>query len=232
MAGTLTIAQFADESLVDLAESASNIMGETYLRTQTWSNLLHAHANPEVDGLQYRSRFKSGEFCIALFDRAITKGNLTLVDCECLLRLLLRRTWRSLPKSQRAQLQAAARHFEPERFFLASPGIEPVTAAWCLAAMHWRGCGHPAALFCAPVHPATALVRWLSEFSVVEQVQCPRHVLVALARDISRTRTLSRVVTAAMAAGGDVIALLPELLSWERPSRNDEKAQHYYFRQR
>ena len=80
VAGTLNIAKFADESLVDLGESASNIMGESYLRTQTWSNLLHAHANPEVDGLQYRSRFKSGEFCIALFDRAIAKGKLTLAN--------------------------------------------------------------------------------------------------------------------------------------------------------
>lgn len=80
VAGTLTIAKFADESLVDLGESASNIMGESYVRTQTWSNLLNAHANPEVDGLRFRSRFKSGEFCIALFDRAIAKGNMTLAN--------------------------------------------------------------------------------------------------------------------------------------------------------
>ena len=78
VAGTLTIANFADEALLDLGESASNIMGDGYPRTQTWSKLLLAHANPEVDGIQYRSRFKSGDFCIALFDRGIARGNLTL----------------------------------------------------------------------------------------------------------------------------------------------------------
>jgi len=154
-----------------------------------------------------------------------------LVACERLLRLLLRRAWRRLSASQRAQLQAAARRYEPERPLLVSSQIEPATAAWCMAAMHWRGCSHPAALFCAPMHPATALVRWLSEFSVVEQVQCPRQILAALARDISRTRALSRIVTSAMAASCDVIPLLPELLSCEGPQRNDEKAQHYYLRQ-
>lgn len=80
VAGRLTIARFADKSLIDLGDSASNIMGDGYLRTQTWAELLHAHANPEVDGIEYRSRFKSGELCIALFDRGIAGGKLTLAN--------------------------------------------------------------------------------------------------------------------------------------------------------
>lgn len=68
----LVLARFADTPLVHLGECASNIMGDSYLRTQAWASLLHAHAHPQVDGLLYRSRFLSDRFCIALFDRAIT----------------------------------------------------------------------------------------------------------------------------------------------------------------
>lgn len=67
----LVLAQFSDEPLIDLGECASNIMGDTYLRTHRWSQLLHAHRLPEVDGIRFRSRFNSAQFCIALFDRAI-----------------------------------------------------------------------------------------------------------------------------------------------------------------
>ena len=50
-------------------------MDDPYLRTQEWSTLLHAHANPTVDGLRYRSRFNSEKFCVALFERSIaTRG--------------------------------------------------------------------------------------------------------------------------------------------------------------
>ena len=77
IAKPLTLARFADEPLVHLGESASNIMGDSYLRTKEWSRLLHAHARPQVDGLVYRSRFKTDEFCLALFERAIAGSGLT-----------------------------------------------------------------------------------------------------------------------------------------------------------
>jgi hypothetical protein len=73
----LVLAHFADEPLIDLGDSSSNIMGNSYLRTQMWSALLHAHANPRVDGLRYRSRFRSDQSCIALFERAISLRGLT-----------------------------------------------------------------------------------------------------------------------------------------------------------
>ena len=78
--GPLVLAQFADEALIDLGDSASNIMGDSYLRTRVWSALLNAHANPQVDGLRYRSRFNSGQFCVALFDRAIASKGLRTHD--------------------------------------------------------------------------------------------------------------------------------------------------------
>ena len=51
---TLRLARFADAPLIDLGECASNIMADSYLRTHRWSQRLHAHRNPEVDGIHYR----------------------------------------------------------------------------------------------------------------------------------------------------------------------------------
>jgi len=77
---SLVLAQFSDEPLIDLGDCASNIMGDSYLRTRRWSQLLHAHKNPAVDGIRYRSRFHSGQFCVALFDRAIGPRGLTVAN--------------------------------------------------------------------------------------------------------------------------------------------------------
>jgi hypothetical protein len=72
---TITLARFADEPLIHLGDCASNIMGDSYARTSLWAELLHAHRSPSVDGIYFRSRFKSEQFCVALFDRAvISKG--------------------------------------------------------------------------------------------------------------------------------------------------------------
>lgn len=73
---TVTLARFADEPLIDLGDCASNIMGDGYDRTSEWSQLLQAHANPLVDGIHYRSRFKTDQFCVALFERAIAARHL------------------------------------------------------------------------------------------------------------------------------------------------------------
>jgi hypothetical protein len=74
----LRLAEFSDEPLIHLGDCASNIMGDSYDRTSRWSQLLYAHANPAVDGIHYRSRFKSEQFCIALFDRAIASRGLVV----------------------------------------------------------------------------------------------------------------------------------------------------------
>lgn len=74
----LVLARFADVPLIDLGDCASNIMGDSYMRTQLWSQLLHAHANPEVDGLHYRSRYSTDRFCVALFERAVKPRGLVV----------------------------------------------------------------------------------------------------------------------------------------------------------
>jgi hypothetical protein len=73
---SIVLATFADEPLIHLGECVSNIMADSYLRTSEWSRLLHSHSHPVVDGIYYRSRFKSDQFCVALFDRAITSKGL------------------------------------------------------------------------------------------------------------------------------------------------------------
>lgn len=90
-----------------------------------------------------------------------------------------------------------------------------------MAAMHWRGCTHPAALFEAPTHPAITIVHWLSEFSVVDQVEFPRDILNALAHDIVQISALALAVTTAMAGTNGYIAMLPELLEFRRRPKND-----------
>jgi hypothetical protein len=74
--GEMTLVNFADRSLAMLGDTASNVMADSYIRTQVWSDLLHAHKQPEVDGIYYRSRFMSDRFCVALFDRALKKAKL------------------------------------------------------------------------------------------------------------------------------------------------------------
>lgn len=83
-AGPIMLAKFADEPLIDLGDCASNVMADTYLRTWEWSRLLHAHANPAVDGIYYRSRFKSDQFCVALFDQAIISKGLKVWNARSL----------------------------------------------------------------------------------------------------------------------------------------------------
>lgn len=80
----LVLAQFADESLVDLGDCVSNIMNDSYMRTQVWSLLFHSHKNPAVDGIRYRSRLNSGQFCIALFGRAAIKKKLSAAYTQSL----------------------------------------------------------------------------------------------------------------------------------------------------
>ena len=97
--GTLTLATFRDEYLLDLGESASNIMGDQYLRTREWSRLLHEHRTPQLDGLQYRSRFKSNELCIALFGRGVTNGKLSVANA------------RSIDPASSSEIQAILKRF-------------------------------------------------------------------------------------------------------------------------
>ena len=89
--------------------------------------------------------------------------------------------------------------------------------------MYWRGCRHPLALNTAQLHPPTALVRWLSRFTVQQQVDHGRQILQALAAEEARVHDLAFQLVPRMlpqrGAASRWIALLPDLLRAVEPSQ-------------
>lgn len=155
----------------------------------------------------------------ALALRGTTSGAMTeaqsydlLRDCERLTRLLLRRSWASLPRRQRRWIRSTTRVFDPDMPIITVARAQTNAAAWLLAAMHWCGCRHPDALWCKPLHPPTGVVRWLSGFDVVEQNDHPRDIMTKLAERVGRVEQQSRKLVRAMKVRKRVVALLPELL--------------------
>lgn len=135
-----------------------------------------------------------------------------LRDCERLTRLLLRRSWASLPQRDRRWIRSATRVFDPDMPISTVAPVQTNAAAWLFAAMHWCGCRHPEALWCKPLHPPTGVVRWLSGFDVVEQKDHPHDIMTTLAERVGRVEQQSRKLVRAMRARKRVVALLPELL--------------------
>ena len=105
--------------------------------------------------------------------------------------------------------------------------VEPAqreTLAFMLVSMYWRGCRHPASLSCPPLHPSTALVRWISRFPVGHQVDHGREILDLFAAEEARVhdfacqivdRLLPKTTTLTR-----VVPLLPEMLRAIK-ARND-----------
>jgi hypothetical protein len=60
-----------------------------------------------------------------------------------------------------------------------------------LISMYWRGCRHPASRCCRPLHPSTALERWISRFSLVYQVDHGREILDLFAAEEARVHDLA-----------------------------------------
>ncbi|MGT2509468.1 hypothetical protein [Cupriavidus basilensis] len=135
-----------------------------------------------------------------------------LRDCERLTRLLLRRSWASLPQRDRRWIRSATRVFDPDMPISTVAPVQTNAAAWLFAAMHWCGCRHPEALWCKPLRPPTGVVRWLSGFDVVEQKDHPHDIMTTLAERVGRVEQQSRKLVRAMRARKRVVALLPELL--------------------
>jgi hypothetical protein len=94
----------------------------------------------------------------------------------------------------------------------------PDALAYVMALMHWRGCSIPGFLLRRPLHPPTGLVRWLSSFSVIDQVDNGQLLLEQLvleearifAHSLAIVRTMQRMKSA---RSPPVVVLLPELLS-------------------
>jgi hypothetical protein len=147
-------------------------------------------------------------------ERASASSSGLLRQCEGLLRVLCRHRLRTL-KLRQANIANVARRFDIDRY-TADGGTAAL--AYVLALMHWRGCSLPNFLLRPPLHPPTALVRWLSAFSVVDQVDNGQLLLEQLVREEARifehafaiVRTMQRMKGR---RARQSIVLLPELLT-------------------
>ena len=113
-------------------------------------------------------------------------------------------------------LTALARGFDAQRWRLMVAADQKEILAALLCAMYWRGCRHPLALGTAQLHPPTALVRWLSRFTVQQQVDHGRQILDALVAEEARVNDFALQVVGRMlpqrSAQSRWLALLPDLL--------------------
>lgn len=97
--------------------------------------------------------------------------------------------------------------------------------AYVLALMHWRGCSVPAFLLQPPLHPSTGLIRWLSTFTVMEQVDSGLQVFDLLVLEEARIFEHAAALIHAMdrmiaRRSRRCIVLLPELLHIDRGPEN------------
>ena len=140
-------------------------------------------------------------------------GRTLLRDSEALLRQLLRRRRQILEVTQR-DLARIATAFDGRRMRTPA-GSTTAALAFMLCSMYWCGVSHPQSLLLAPLHPATAVVRWLSRFSVKMQVDHGQQVLARLALQEQRVFEFASALVARMQAMSAVnrgIVLLPQLL--------------------
>jgi len=162
---------------------------------------------PPVEPIQWRSRTGSDIRTL-------------LSDAESLLKCLQRRRCSAMNIRPR-MLTALARGFDAQRWRLMVAADQRETLAALLCAMYWRGCRHPLALGTAQLHPPTALVRWLSRFTVQQQVDHGRQILDALVAEEARVHDFALHLVHRMlpqrGAQSRWVALLPDLLRCIEP---------------
>jgi hypothetical protein len=82
--------------------------------------------------------------------------------------------------------------------------------------MHWFGCSHPCSLFMAPMHPPTGLVRWMTYYTVQEQVDQGQQLLERLSLEVRRIDCFANALVLRILAmnprHGRGVVLLPDLL--------------------
>ena len=134
---------------------------------------------------------------------------------ETLLKRLLRRRQRA-PGVSPSALALLASTFDTRTWRVTVEPAQREALAFMLVSMYWRGCRHPASLSCPPLHPSTALVRWISRFPVRHQVDHGREILDLFAAEEARVhdfacqivdRLLPKTTTPTRA-----VPLLPEML--------------------
>lgn len=175
-------------------------LGHRQAALRHWTPVTRRCAPPPLPPLAVCSRSSAGY------------GQL-LGKCEALLRQLLRRRSNGLGL-RRTELAPVALAFNGNT--LRTQDGSTAARAFVLVSMYWNGCRHPLALFAHPLHPPTGLVRWLSSFTVQDQVDHGMLLLARLAQEEQRMfefalRLTERIdaMTANRARG---FALLPELL--------------------
>lgn len=119
-------------------------------------------------------------------------------------------------------LTALASSFNAHRWRLKVEAPQQEALVLLLCTMYWRGCRQPAALDSAPLHPPTALVRWLSRFTVRRQVDHGRQILQAIVAEEARVHEFASELVRRMlperGAPSKWVALLPDLLKAVEPS--------------
>ena len=143
-----------------------------------------------------------------------------LHDAESVLNSLQRRRRSRLGLRPR-MLTALASTFNAHRWRLKVEARQQDTLVLLLCTMYWRGCRHPSAIDSAPLHPPTALVRWLSRFTVQRQVDHGRQILEALVAEEARVHEfaleLARRMLPERGLPSRWVALLPDLLKGVEP---------------
>lgn len=186
------------------AGDAPQVLREREESIQFWRRLLGFAEGDGIDVID-----GSATLSIAACDSQVEQ---LLASAEWLMRRRLRQSWGALPSGDRHALLHAMRGFDPSRPTIEVTEAQKGGVAWLLAAMHWSGCRHPAALRCEPLHPPTGLVRWLSMFDVRRQVECAGEIQVALVRRMAAVEKRSQWLIDEMLHRGSGVALLPELL--------------------
>jgi hypothetical protein len=148
-----------------------------------------------------------------------------LSDGEKLLHKLLRRRQRRSSASLSA-LACIARTFDDKTWRVTIEPAQHDTVVFMLISMYWWGCRHPASLCCPRLHPPTALVRWLSRFTVGQQVDHGRQILDMLVAEEARVYLFAcRLVEHLMPRAPKFIravVLLPEMLRAIELPNHDE----------
>ena len=138
-----------------------------------------------------------------------------LGDAEAVLSSLLRRRRKQLGLRPRA-MAALASTFDPHRWRLRVDANQHNALTALLCTLYWCGFRHPSSIDSPALHPPTALVRWLSRFTVQQQADHGRQILDALlAQEALVHAFASDLVRRMLPQRGAAlrrIALLPDLL--------------------
>jgi hypothetical protein len=148
--------------------------------------------------------------------RSSTSSYGLLRRCETLLSSLTRARLRTLGLRQ-GDLVRIADGFDLHRSTASAASGNPQALAYVLATMYWRGCSLPAFLLSAPLHPSTGLVRWLSGFTVMDQVDRGRQLFDLLVHEEARIfahalALVDRIQRMSGSLSRRGVVLLPELL--------------------